>query len=109
MFRRTTTVTILSDKQAEDEYGDEVDRYEVQDSGVPAHIGQKNRTFISPTSGRPVTIREFVGLLPAYTNITLNHRVRDERSGQIFTIDHVQEPRISTGAVPTRVEMKTVE
>lgn len=109
MFHVTARITVLSDKVSADEYGDETSSYDAIASHVPAHIAEKSRRMVDPQSGRLLTARLYLALVPASVEIKRGYRVKDEDSGQIYLVEHVHRPKSYTGVVPTRVEMKTIE
>jgi hypothetical protein len=106
MFTANTTVTIMSGTGT-NRFGDEVDIDAVQAEGVPASIietpgGSKSR----PVDGRTDQVNSFTLRIKAGIDLAKYSRVRDERTGEVFTIDTIITPRGTVSHRPTSATMR---
>lgn len=83
----TTEVDILRGTST-DTYGDTVDNNSVAASGIPASILEQSRSSTRRADRRPQTVRFFACRLPATTDIQPDDRIRDRRTGVIYSIDN---------------------
>lgn len=91
-FLATTTVTLLGGVGT-DRFNDPVDTDEVKREHVPASILEGGMTSRSrPVDGRTDQVRSYT--LRVHPNVDLRkyNRVRDERTGDVYTFDTVTKP-----------------
>lgn len=86
--RPTTTVSILSGSSTDD-LGDVREGTTVSASGVPASILERTKRVFVPADQRVQTVTFYTGRLPAGTVITVANRVKDERTGAVYSVDNV--------------------
>jgi hypothetical protein len=91
-FIATTTVTLLGGVGV-DRFADPIDTDEIKMEGVPASILEGGMTSRSrPADGRTDQVRSYT--LRVYPNVDLKkyNRVRDERTGDVYTLDTITKP-----------------
>jgi len=86
--RVTTTVTILSGSSVDD-LGDVIDGTTVTATAVPASVVATRQRTTVPADGRPQVIRSFVGRVPYGTAVTVDDRIRDDRTLTVYRVDAV--------------------
>lgn len=59
---------------------------------IPASLIEGSRSSRTPSSGTPRVVRYIVCRLPAGTDVTEDDRIRDERTGRIYSISAVTKP-----------------
>jgi hypothetical protein len=106
MFLANTTITLL-EGTGTDRFGDEIDIDAVQAEGIPASIietpgGSKSR----PVDGRTDQVNMFTLRVGAAVPLVKFSRVRDERTGEVFTIDNIITPRGTVGHRPVSATMR---
>lgn len=99
----TTTVSVLGGSGGQSEWGDPVEGSEVLLAGVPALIVAPRRTVVPEGSREAITVRRYTGYVPHGTAVTGVNRVRDERTGDVYLVDHVETP--THPAIPQDVQM----
>lgn len=90
----TTTVTILrTGPGSVDAYGDPVDNNTSAATGVPFSILEQSSQESDPTTGESRVVRFVFGR--CYPNVDLRRgdRVRDERTGVLYSVDGVTRPQ----------------
>lgn len=97
MFRATTTVTLLGGVGT-DRHGDPVDVDTVKRERVPASIleGPMN-TRSRPVDSRTDQVRSYTLRVAPTVDLAKYDRVRDERTGDVYTFDTVTRPLWSAG------------
>lgn len=83
----TTTVSLLRGTST-DAYLDTVDNNTVAASGIPASILEQTRSSTRPVDRRQQTVRSFACRLPATTDLQPDDRIRDERTGVVYSQDN---------------------
>ncbi|OKI16625.1 hypothetical protein [Streptomyces sp. CB03911] len=95
MLIATTWVTVLRGV-ATDLYGDISDSPTEAGTDaqthIPASLIEGSRSSRTPGSGTPRVVRYTVCRLPAGTQVTEDDRIRDERTGRIYSISAVTQP-----------------
>lgn len=92
MFTATTTITLLGGIGV-DGYGDPVDTDEVKLEGVSASILEQAMTSRSrPVDGRTDQVRSYTLRVGPTVDLLKYQRVRDERTGDVYTLDTVTRP-----------------
>lgn len=106
-FLATTTVTVLRGT-ATDRWGDDIDTDTVFATRQPASILERPVTGGKPASGRRDTPRTYA--LRIRTNIELRQddRIRDERTGRVYTIDTLAPQTNPAGHSVTRADLLRV-
>lgn len=88
----TTTVDILGGPGSVSEWGDLVEDGNVLLANVPALI-VADRRIVVPEGGREaIAVRYYTGRLPHGTVVDDTHRLRDNGTGRIYLVDHVEQP-----------------
>lgn len=108
MFVPTTTVTVLTESETEDEFGDPVDSYKAVRKGVKAHIWEDAKTAFNPSDSRVQTVRTLKGLVADSKPLKKNDRLRDENTDAIYMITHVRLMSSLFSSAPQQVEMSLV-
>jgi len=103
-FIPTCVVTILRQRLTYNEYGDETDAHQVKQTGVPAHMAEREKTTFEPTSGRYATVRYKLVLLPPQTDVKIGDRLVDESDGQHYSVDDVYQRKSFAFPPPLRVD-----
>ncbi|WP_326779721.1 hypothetical protein OG481_02165 [Streptomyces longwoodensis] len=84
----TTSLTILRGTTT-DAYGDEQDTDTPKYTGIPASLVEQSRRVTTRDDPTPRIVHYAVSRVPAGTDVTDQDRVRDERTGAIYTVDAV--------------------
>lgn len=103
-FRPTTTVSILGG-ETEDAFGDPADNSTVSASGIPASILEQSRQGTDRATGAARVIRYITGRLPANTTVSEDNRIRDERTGFVYTIDSVSRQASFVGTPDLKLDL----
>lgn len=88
----TTTVDILGGSGGTSEWGDPVEGEETILAAVPAHIVAQRRIVVPEGGRETIAVRYYVGRLPAGTAVDETQRLRDNGTGRVYLIDHVERP-----------------
>lgn len=108
-FTPTTTCSILrTDGAPEDEFGDPVDNETVSSSGVYISIIETTTRQYLPAEKRLTVIRSNTARLRADVDVKETDRIKDELSGEIYTIENLVKPSDPNGSVATRLELKRI-
>ena len=99
----TITVDILGGDAVLDEWGDPTEGTEVLVEGVPALIVERRQVVATESDSQMVTVYYYTGRVPAGTEVTADHRLRDTSSGVLYSIDHVNPP--TSPAVPGDIRL----
>ncbi|GAA4082702.1 head-tail adaptor protein [Actinomadura miaoliensis] len=101
-FTPTTTVSILrtdpDDPNAVDEYGDPLDTDTPIATGLPASIIQQAVRQFLPSENRLTIIQTHTGRLRGDVDVKPTDRIRDERTGTLYTIEGLVQPQAPFGA-----------
>ena len=88
----TTTVSIL--RGSETNYaGDEVDSDTVHTAGIPASLIEQSRLTTQPVEGGSRTVRRTQLRVPNGTDLTTDDRIKDDRTGETYSVVDVHRPR----------------
>lgn len=99
MFTATTTVTLLAGVGV-DAYQDPVDIDDVKAEGIPASIIEGPMNSRSrPVDGRTDQVRSYTLRMNPRKNFDLTkyQRVRDDRTGSVYTFDRITKPTNPAG------------
>jgi hypothetical protein len=105
----TTTVAILGGTASESEWGDPVEGSEVIRSGLPCAIHEQRRIVAPEHTSAPMAVRFWTGYLPHGTAVSGAQRLRDERSGTVYLIDHVSTPAHPGRPQDVQLDLRTVQ
>jgi hypothetical protein len=104
-----TTITILRGTSYDD-YGDVVDAGVPVYSGVLAFISVPAQSpfrpivfganVFQPAAEMPLTVREITCQLPAYTDVTNEDQVLDEKTGILYNVELVSQQGTVGGLAP---------
>lgn len=115
----TTTVTLLGGESTRDEYGDEVESTTPLATGVPASLVEGTmRTVATESDMQAVAVRYYTCRLPQTivaaggavvpTPVTELSRVRDDRTGDMYSVDSKTVPLHPTTAQDIRLDLRRV-
>lgn len=107
-----TRVAVLRGTPIEDEFGVPIDDNATPATGyedLPGSITERGRTVFDPTSGEPRTVRKITGRLPGDVVLEEGDRIRDNRTGTIYTIEESEgQPRSISGRASLSLDLKQV-
>lgn len=103
----TTTVTILGGSTNSD-YGDVLDDDTPAGSGIPASIVEGRQVVATESDPQAVVIRYYTGRLPNGTVVDDSMRLRDEVTGDLYSIDNVTVPRNPIMEQDVRLDLRRV-
>lgn len=76
-------------------------------TNLPASITETSRSVFDPSSGEWRTVRYYKGRLPATTPLVAGDRLRDNRTGRIYTIEEDERtPRSISGRSSLSLDLK---
>jgi hypothetical protein len=104
----TTTVSILGGNTSSD-FGDVLDSETVATSGIPASIVEGRQVVATESDPQARIIRYYTGRLPNGTVVNDSQRIRDEVTGEIYSIDNVTRPRNPVIPQDVRLDLRRVE
>lgn len=112
-FAATTTVAILrtdpDDPDAVDEYGDPRDTDTPVATGVPASIIQQTVRQWLPAENRLTIAETHLGRLRGDVDVKPTDRLRDEQTGEIYTIEGLVQPQAPLGGrAAIRLELRKI-
>lgn len=84
----TTTLAVLRGTTT-NAWGDEQDTDTPHQTGIPAALTEQSRRVTTRDDPTPRIVRYAVARVAAGTDVTDQDRVRDERTGAIYTVDAV--------------------
>jgi hypothetical protein len=84
----TTRISILRGT-TRDAWGDEQDTDTPVASGIPASLTEQSRRVTTRDDPTPRIVRYAVARVAAGTDVTDQDRIRDERTGAIYSVDAV--------------------
>jgi hypothetical protein len=102
-----TTISVLRGTITGD-YGDDLDSDEAVTSGIPASILELPVTGGRPVSGRADTPRTHTLRLWRVFAFRQSDRIKDERTGDIYSIITLVTPRNNVGLGSTRADLQRV-
>ena len=103
-----TTVAILGGSSNSD-YGDVLDSDTPAATGIPASIIEGRQIVATESDPQARAVRYYTGRLPYGTAVTDAQRIRDEVTGEIFSIDFVTTPRNAVIPQDVRLDLRRVE
>jgi hypothetical protein len=103
----TTTVTILGGNTSSD-YGDVLDSDTPAGAGIPASIIEGRQVVSTESDPQARVIRYYTGRLPAGTAVDDSQRIRDERTGDLYSIDNVTRPANPIIPQDVRLDLRRV-
>jgi hypothetical protein len=102
-----TTVTILGGSSDSD-YGDVLDSDEPAGSGIPASIVEGRQIVSTESDSQARAVRYYTGRLPFGTIVDDSNRLRDERTGDLYSIDNVTAPANPIFPQDVRLDLRRV-
>jgi hypothetical protein len=105
----TTTVSVLGGDGSTSEWGDPIEGSDVLRSGVPAAIHEQRRVVVPEGGQQAIAVRYWTGYLPHGTEVTGAQRLRDDRTGVVYLIDHVSTPAHPARPQDMQLDLRTVE
>jgi hypothetical protein len=103
----TTTVTILGG-ESDSDYGDVLDSDTPAGSGIPASIIEGRQVVSTESDAQARVIRYYTGRLPNGTIVDDSNRLRDEVTGDVYSIDNVTVPRNPIMEQDVRLDLRRV-
>lgn len=105
----TTTVTLLGGASTPDEYGDHDESTTVLATNVPCSLIRRSIPTVNTESDmQAVIVRYYVGRVPHGTPVTELSRVRDDRTGHVYSVDLVDTPEHPTTPQDIRLDLRRV-
>ena len=105
----TTTVTLMGGAATSDPYGDSDEATTELATGVPAALVERSMPTVSTESDlQAVVVRYSVCRVPQGTPVDNLSRVKDERSGDIYSVDSVTLPKHATTPQDIRLDLRRV-
>lgn len=104
----TTTVSILGGSASSD-FGDPIEGTTVAASGIPASIVEGRQTVATESDPQARVVRYYTGRLPNGTEVNDSQRIRDDVTGDIYSIDNVTRPRNPVIPQDVRLDLRRVE
>lgn len=101
----TTTLTVYRGTTT-DGYGDEQDTNTAVATGIPASLVEQTRRVTTRDDPVPRIVRYAVGRVTAGTDITDQDRVRDERTGAVYSVDAVSSMNSAAVAADLRLDLR---
>jgi hypothetical protein len=101
----TTTIAILRGTTT-DVWGDEADTDTVVSTGIPASLTEQSRRVTTRDDPTPRIVRYAVARVAADTDVTDQDRVRDERTGQVYSIDAVSSMANPAAVADIRLDLR---
>ena len=87
----TTTVTVLGGTET-GPYDDPAESNTEVATGIPASIIEGRQIVATEADQQARVIRYYTGRLPHGTTVDDSQRIRDERTGDVYSIDNVTAP-----------------
>lgn len=103
-----TTITILGGNTNSD-FEDVLDSDTPAGSGIPCSIIEGRQVVGTESDAQARIVRYYTGRLPNGTVISDSQRIKDEKTGEIFSIDNVSRPRNSIIPQDVRLDLRRVE
>jgi len=105
----TTTVTILGSGEEESEYGDVLDSETPAGSGIPCSIVEGRQIVSTESDPQARAILYYTGRVPNGTVVDETNRLRDEKTGETYVIDHVTRPHNPVMSPDVRLDLRRVQ
>jgi hypothetical protein len=102
-----TTVTILGGN-TESEYGDVLDSDTPAGTGIPCSIVEGRQIVSTESDAQARAVNYYTGRLPNGTVVTEKNRLRDDRTGETYSIDHVTRPHNAMIPQDVRLDLRRV-
>ena len=102
-----TTVTILGGN-TESDYGDVLDSDTPAGAGIPCSIIEGRQVVSTESDPQARVIRYYTGRLPYGTTVDDSQRLRDERTGYLYSIDNVTQPANPIIPQDVRLDLRRV-
>ena len=105
----TTTVEILGGTSSTDGYGDIDEGTELLADNVPAALVDRSMSVVNTESDMQVVQVEYsVCRVPQGTPVDNVSRVRDKRTGDMYSVDKVTLPKHATTPQDIRLDLRRV-
>ncbi|WP_149264290.1 head-tail adaptor protein [Actinomadura sp. K4S16] len=105
--RATTTVSILRTPPGTvDAYGDPVDTDTPIATRIPASIILRTVRQYLPDEHRTTTVETHTGRLRADIDVQPDDRLKDERTGTIYSIENIARPQSYAGLPDLHLDLK---
>ena len=109
LMNPTTWATILGGAETTNEWGDPVEGTTELYTRVPTELHEQPVRSMSDEGQRePVTIVFVTAMIPSRYAVTDANRLRDERTGDMYLIDHVTRPQPGGYPSDTRLDLRRV-
>lgn len=108
MFRPTTLVTIMTTGTTEDQFGDVVENTTPIACGVPAAIMTRRERVFNPVTQEPRIIHYYTGRLLWGTQVTIDNRILDETTGQLYVPENISQLESPVKRQPLRMDLRRV-
>lgn len=103
-----TTVSILRGETI-DEFGDPIDSDDSVNAGVPISIIEYSRRIFLPAEGRETIVRQMMGRVRPGFDIREGDRLRDDRTGEVYLIEGISNPKLGTGISDFRIFLRRID
>lgn len=103
--RATTTITIYRG-QADDEWGDPEDADTIVGSRIPAALQEQSQYFRGEITTQPRNFRYARLRVDSSVDIQYNDRVKDEKTGWIWTIRNLSDYQNPVRQQDTRADLQ---
>jgi hypothetical protein len=105
----TTTVTLMGGTATSDPYGDPDESTSILADDVPASLLERSMPTVSTESDlQAVVVRYSVCRVPQGTPVDNLSRVRDKRTGYVYSVDTVTQPQHATTPQDIRLDLRRV-
>lgn len=101
----TTTVSVLRGTTT-DPYGDVMDSDTPIVTGLPISIIEQRRKVFTADNPDPRTVRYITGRVGSGTDIRVNDRLKDERTGYVYAVDEIGDPMNPVIATDIQLDLK---
>jgi hypothetical protein len=107
VFIPTVYFSRLTASVTTDFFGDERDVFNEVESGIPAHLYDKEQTVFVPADGKFTTVRKPVAILSTDQAVSKGDALKDEATNELFYVDNVVVPKtFVSGGWGKRVELR---
>lgn len=104
----TTTISVLRGVASVTTYGDPVDDTTPVTTGIPASILERRRSYLPASGSAPETVISYTGRVRSGTDVRVDDRVLDERSGDMYVVDSVANVANPVMRNDTRLDLRRV-
>ncbi len=101
----TTRISILRGTTT-DGYGDEQDTDTPVATNIPAALTEQSRRVTTRDDPTPRIVRYAIARVPARTDVTDQDRIKDERTGAIYSVDAVSSMANPTAIADLRLDLR---